>query len=46
MEASKDIKRGNIIKDTYGFKINTSIYNGGNLGIFDEAEEADYGSIN
>lgn len=40
------IKRGNIIKDTYGFKINTSIYNGGNLGIFDEAEEADYGSIN
>ncbi|MDO5517462.1 MAG: mechanosensitive ion channel family protein, partial [Clostridium sp.] len=37
---------GNVIRDTEGFKINTSIYNGENIsGILDETEEADDGTL-
>ena len=32
---------GNIIKDTDGFKVNTSKYNGGNIGIISELEDVE-----
>jgi len=37
--ASIATNKGNIIKDTEGFKINTSVYNGGNIGVIDENDE-------
>lgn len=38
--------RGNIIKDTEGFKINTSRYNAANIGIIDETDEAEDTTLN
>lgn len=46
MAESAVTSAGNIIKDTEGFKINTSRYNAGNIGIIDETDEADDGTLN
>ena len=40
------VHMGNIMKDTNGFKVNTSRYNGSHIELFDECEEGDDGTSN
>lgn len=46
MSENPAVNMGNIMKDTEGFKVNTSRYNGSHISIFDECEDGDDGTSN